>query len=123
MISGEMNWDDSIDTRIRALAAEKIARVTVAFHTQVLEELNVSNPRPHTTPAPPGSPPRKRTGWLQRHVLYELDQEQLRGRVGVSVNALYGIWLDIGTRFMAARPWLLATARKYWQTLQSVVRT
>lgn len=122
MISGRMDWNDDALGQIKALAFERIARVTVEYHTLVLEELNISNPRPYKTPSRPGEPPRKRTGWLQRHVVYQLDEKALTGRVGPSVNAIYGVFLDLGTRWMAARPWLLATAKKYWSRLQKITR-
>lgn len=81
----------------------------VAYWSAVQRALNVGNPRPYRTPSAPGEPPRKRTGWLQRHVLYEIDETSLAARVGVGKSADYGIALEVGTAVMAARPFLLST--------------
>ncbi|MCC6421631.1 MAG: hypothetical protein IT429_25710, partial [Gemmataceae bacterium] len=67
-------------------------------------------------------PPRKRTGWLQRHVQYRLDREQSRGVVGVAAQAPYGLALELGTKNMAARPFLLSTLEKYREQLQAIAR-
>jgi hypothetical protein len=50
----------------------------------------------------PGEAPRKQTGHLRRSVTYEVIGQS--GRVGT--NLLYGMWLELGTRLMKARPWL-----------------
>jgi hypothetical protein len=57
----------------------------------------------------PGEAPRKRTGFLQRNVLMEFDRTVPAGRVGVGRNAMYGLYLELGTRRMAPRPWLVRT--------------
>jgi HK97 gp10 family phage protein len=50
----------------------------------------------------PGEPPRKQTGQLRRSIATEV--LGLIGRVGT--NLKYGKHLELGTRHMAARPWL-----------------
>ena len=50
----------------------------------------------------PGEPPRKQTGNLLGRVQFEVSD--MRGRVGTNVK--YGLWLEVGTKVMAARPWL-----------------
>ena len=57
-----------------------------------------------TNPSAPGDPPHKQLGHLRRSVTYETETDGLTGRVGT--NLLYGLWLELGTRLMAARPWL-----------------
>jgi phage gpG-like protein len=54
------------------------------------------------SPSKPGTPPHKQTGHLRRSVTYEVTG--LIGRVGT--NLKYGRWLELGTRIVAARPWL-----------------
>ena len=54
-------------------------------------------------PSAPGEPPHKQTGTLRARVTYDV-LASLVGRVGTSL--LYGRWLELGTRKMAARPWL-----------------
>lgn len=74
----------------------------------------------YRTPSKPGEPPHKRTAALQGGVQYELDKPKLTGRVGVVANVRYGLFLELGTRKMAARPFLLATLRKVWSQLQAL---
>jgi hypothetical protein len=106
--------------QVKALTFERLKRAVVFFHTEVLAALNKSNPRPYTTPSKPGEPPRKRTGWLQRNVLYELDEKALEGRVGLTPNAKYGLFLEVGTKRMAARPWLFATLKRLWNKIKAI---
>jgi hypothetical protein len=51
----------------------------------------------------PGEPPYKQTGHLRRSVAWEVT-DTLKGRVGS--NLMKARWLELGTRKMAARPWL-----------------
>lgn len=105
---------------VRAESWDRIRRLVIYFWTAVENALNVSNPRPYKTPSKPGEPPRKRTGFLQANVKYELDKQAMAGRVGIAANAKYGVYLEMGTRWMAARPWLLATLTKILPQLQVI---
>jgi hypothetical protein len=142
MIELGVTWEG--DTYLEGLeerAWEALARATVYLHTRCMEALNVSNPREYVlsktqktksgkakrvgvyrSPSKPGEPPRKRTGWLQKNVRYELDRERLKGRVGIGTNAKYGAFLEIGTKRLKARPWLWATAQAHLHQLRSIVR-
>jgi hypothetical protein len=121
--------------------ADNLARAVVWYHSKLLEVLNVPNTgqrvfsrtrrtpsgrRASSTvypnPSRPGEPPRKRTGWLQRNVVYTLDRQKLTGTVGVTINAKYGLYLELGTRRMAARPWFLATLRRYTPQISNLLR-
>jgi hypothetical protein len=111
---------DQVLDRIETLAWEKIRRLTLYFWQQVNRALNVSNPRPYDTPSQAGEPPRKRTGFLQRNVLYELDRASLTGRVGVSRSALYGLYLELGTARMRARPFIASTLAAHRDKLRAI---
>ncbi|MBY0523429.1 MAG: hypothetical protein K2R98_08515 [Gemmataceae bacterium] len=100
---------------------DRIRRAVVFFWQSVQTALNVSNPRPYRTPSQPGEPPRKRTGFLAANVKYELGQAQMKGRVGIGANALYGLFLETGTKWMAARPWLQATLDKVIGQLRAII--
>ena len=135
MIAVNIHWNgDSSKKLIVDAGWDKIQRATEYFHAQVLAALNVPNSgvrvkrkrgkgsyTVYPNPSKPGEPPRKRTGWLQRHVQREYDKPSLTSRVGVQRNALYGIFLELGTRFMAARPWLLATLNKVRTQLEAIL--
>ena len=76
----------------------------------------------YPNPSEPKHPPHKRTGFLQAHVGAELDEKALQSRVGVGTNAKYGLYLELGTRYIEPRPWLLATVEKVWDKLQAAIK-
>ena len=70
-------------------------------------------------PSMPGEPPARDTGRLASSVGYKVkvkmltvqgfvgpDEAKLKGRGRKSVDPLYGLWLELGTKYMSARPWL-----------------
>jgi hypothetical protein len=89
-------WNgDHLERLRRRLLAEGLLRAGLFLQQTHMNKLNVSNPRPHKTPAPLGDYPRKRTGWLQRHVLIEPSsiaevEQTLKVRIGVGASAFYG---------------------------------
>lgn len=104
---------------------ERLKRATVFLWSKVQEVLNTPNTgvrvrrrrgkgsyTKYPGPSRPGEPPRKRTGWLQRNVSYEVDREELTARLGMTSAAPYGLFLDVGTRGMEARPFLVSTAKE-----------
>lgn len=122
MIAVNTHWNgDEAYKFVVGSGWERLARAVVFFWNAVQGELNVVNPRPYKTPSRAGEPPRKRTGFLAANVKYELDQGEMKGRVGIGQNALYGLYLELGTRFMGPRPWLLATLNKTMGQLRSIV--
>lgn len=68
---------------------------------------NKSSRTIYPTPSKPGEPPKKRTGFGQRNIVWEYDSAKMVGRYGITKNALYMFFLEIGTRFIAPRPWML----------------
>lgn len=69
----------------------------------------------------PGEPPRKRTGNLQKAIAREYDEANMKARVGIRLSAFYGLFLELGTKVMAARPFFLATLRKYWNQIVALM--
>jgi HK97 gp10 family phage protein len=67
-------------------------------------EPKTGSPGPQTTRSAPGESPAVQTGTLKE----SLAQEPLEDRVGIRVgtNIRYGLYLELGTRKMRARPWL-----------------
>jgi len=63
-------------------------------------------------PSLPGEPPRKRTGEGQRSIQFEIDENVPAGRVGVMPGGKYMVYLNFGTKRVAARPWVETTLRK-----------
>lgn len=57
-----------------------------------------------SNPSAPGEPPHKQTGRLRMSVTHEIDEANATARVGTNIK--YGLYLELGTKKMAARPWL-----------------
>lgn len=72
------------------------------------------------THSAPGNPPYKQTGRLRASQTWELAGPiQMIGRVGTNVK--YGRWLELGTKKMAARPYLRAALQKWGPTLAKIL--
>jgi HK97 gp10 family phage protein len=105
-----------IKAEIHKRGMEIIEKCAIFMAAKVIDELGVAYP-----PASrPGEPPRKRSGELQRDVTYEVNERA--GTASVGVTSAYGPFLERGTRYMSARPFLFATFRKYMGELKAVVR-
>lgn len=135
MIRARASMDDGILTRLREAHVRGLLRAVAHLHSRILQVLNVPNTgtrvrrsrgrgsyTAYLNPSKPGEPPRKRTGWLQRNVVYDVDKQRLSARVGLTVNAKYGIYLELGTSRMHPRPWLLATAKAEAANVVDIIR-
>lgn len=125
--------NDGLLAELHAAKLRALRRATVYLWTQLQRTLNVPNTGTsvrlrsgrrvtrYLDPSKPGEPPRKRTGWLQRNVAYEIDSEKLTVKIGCTANAPYGLYLELGTSRMAPRPWLLVTAQKHARQIEQIV--
>ena len=127
MIQSRLTWNgDDCQRQVIEASWEGLVYATNYYLDRLRDALNVSNPGVrmkrkrgkgsytiYPTPSKPGEPPRARTGYLKKNVMAEYDESILTTRVGVSVSAIYGLFLELGTKFVAARPWLLATLEKF----------
>ena len=142
-VNVKVDWDQGQQDQVQLALLKNLQRAVVFLHTQVLEALNVPNTGSrvkrvrgplrgkgkrktrgsytvYANPSKPGEAPRKRTGFGQRNVRYSINEKEGTGRVGVSVNAAYMAYLEVGTAKVAARPWLLVTIRKYLPQLRAI---
>jgi phage gpG-like protein len=67
----------------------------------------------------PGDYPFKQSGNLRRNVASEVDRKELKARWGTNVK--YGKYLELGTKKMAARPWMRLTNRKLARRVASIL--
>lgn len=118
----QANWYGDEQFRfVQKAGWEGIVRAAVAFWSALQETLNAKvNPPPYKNSSKPGEAPAKRTGFLAANTIYELDEPNMEVRVGVRRNAIYGLFLEAGTRFLAARPWFMATLKREWSRLQQL---
>jgi hypothetical protein len=77
----------------------------------------------YPNPSKPGEPPKLRTGFGARNVVMEFDKAGMAGRVGVTSNAMYMFYLEVGTRRIERRPWLLSTLLKHAETIGKLAAT
>jgi hypothetical protein len=70
----------------------------------------------------PGNPPYKQTGELRRSIGWELRALGLIGRVGSNIRTpAYPLYLELGTRRMAPRPYLRAALVKHQAALAAIL--
>ena len=123
--------DKAFNAALQKATADGLAYATQHYHTQLKIAVNKPNtgtrvrvkrqtPGGNTTsrtvydnPSLPGEAPRKRTGFGQRGIVREIDRKSLTARVGVTKNAIYMYYLEMGTKHISPRPWLMATLNKH----------
>lgn len=133
--------DKELIAAVKKASADGIARATVFCHTQAKLLVNIPNtgrrvkikrpvPGGNTTsrtvydsPSQPGEPPRKRTGWGQRNIVFQVDRKKASGRYGVTKNGLYMFYLELGTRHVAPRPWMLQALLRNKQAVIALLKT
>lgn len=113
-------YDKEFERHMQKATAKGLQRAGVYLHGACQRAVNVSNPRNNKTgeydqPSKPGEPPRARTGYGRSNIVYEYNgiESAPAVRVGVRKNALYMFWLEIGTRRIKPRPWLVATLMRF----------
>ena len=123
-------YEKKFHALIDQATAEGLQRAGIFYHTACKHKVNVSNAgvrktRQRDTKAgkkgstytvypnssKPGEAPRARTGFGRQNIVYEYNDnpKDPAVRVGVARNGKYMFWLEIGTKRVAARPWLLRT--------------
>ena len=135
--------------RLQKVTAAGIRRATIFLHAQARIAVSVPNTGVTKTrkrktktkggktfekgssytvyenPSAPGQPPRtrKRTGF--RNVVHEYNDNDRdpRGRVGVKQGGIHLAYLEVGTARVKARPWLLATLRKFGRIIGKMMAT
>lgn len=99
MIQVRTSFDDKAITRLTEESSGKLLlKMAVQFQTFMKDKLAVHNPPPYTAPSVVGEYLRKRTGWLQQHIVIEPTSVARIGRqgwvrVGYGLSAFYGaVW-------------------------------
>lgn len=84
--------------------------------SEIRQNLNTAQPYKRTgsgftgyDPSKPGDFPHKLSGQLQKSIAYSVDEQELTCTIGTAMK--HGFFLEMGTRFMAARPWLTRTVQ------------
>ena len=115
-----MTWHgDEAIKRVNAVIEGRLQGAAMFVQSQARKNISRAQPtklvhgagggsyRRGLAPSQPGEFPKKVMGQLRQRITYEMDKNPLRARVGTSLP--YGKYLELGTRTMLPRPWLLPT--------------
>lgn len=105
---------------------EAVSRPNTGVSVRVIRRTPGGNRRTRTiypNPSKPGESPRLRTGFGRRNVVVNHDPRGQWARVGVSQNGIYMFYLEVGTRRIARRPWLLKTLIEHRQMIGKLAAT
>ena len=127
MASG-MRWNGKkFEEQLKKATAQGLLRAGAFYHSKCREAVSKpntgqsvrvrrqtkgGNKRTRTVynnPSKPGESPRLRTGFGRNNVVVNHDTKGQYTRVGVSRNGMYMFYLEVGTRHIARRPWLMKT--------------
>lgn len=116
-------------TQIVTETGKALAQCCATIQREAMEEMRDTNVDPSKMygrkghhPSLPGNPPAVDTGTLRRSITYEVDEENLVGRVGsTQTNPPYGAYLEFGTSRMQPRPWLKPATEKSMETIKKLL--
>lgn len=77
----------------------------------------------YPNPSKPGEPPRLRTGFGRRNIVINYNKNKGWVRVGIAENAVYMFYLEVGTRRVKRRPWLVNTLFKNKKMISLLIAT
>ena len=138
-----MKWNGkAFEQKLIAATSEGLVRAGTFYHTKC--RLAVSRPntgvdrpvrrrtpegnrrtrRVYLNPSQPGESPRLRTGFGRNNIVvnHKLGRSPYT-RVGVTKNGIYMFYLEVGTRRIARRPWLLKTLFDNRETIGKLAAT
>lgn len=142
-MAGNVRWNgDAFVRRMQAQARRNTAAAAIRLNNRIKAEISQAgtlryNPATkrgkvskafrtiyNFTHSAPGNPPFKQSGHLRRMIMWELATvgtggPAVVGRVGT--NLKYGRYLELGTRRMRRRPFIVATLRRYESEIRSIL--
>lgn len=125
----QVAWNGpAAQAQIRRAAGKGLRAAALFLAARVKELLSVPAPRARarggyraTTPASPGTPPRKLSGRLRASVTSEVSPDGLRARVGT--NVVYARRLELGfPQGRHAHPYLSAALTRWRSALERILR-
>ncbi len=99
----------------------EIVKATHWYDTGI--DNNKRTTRIYPFPSKPGEPPRKRSGAGWEGIQQEVDRKIPAGRVGVLPGVKYMVYLNYGTKRVAARPWIELTLNRNQATFALLLQT
>jgi len=120
-MAGELIWNgDQFEKELRRLVAEHLEAAAAILQAEIVRSLRVSARigKNLWQASRPGEPPRARTGLLMKSIFYSVDQGSMTAIVGTSLK--YGLYLELGTSRMAARPFIRPAIDRVRQKLDAL---
>lgn len=131
-IVGVKQVNAKIGARITAYSKQSVDNLKIGvllIHSEAIKSLQtVSAGETETRYGPkrtvkvsrPGDPPNTDIGTAIKNIGFNVDEKILKSEVGT--NLKYLKWLELGTKNMAARPWLITALKKVQPLLRKVFR-
>lgn len=113
-----MTWNgDAFEKFVNAEAEKRVEAAAIYVKNQIKAAISTPS-MGGKEPSAPGEPPHKDTGRLRASIAHE--RHGMVARVGTNVT--YGKSLELGTKTMAARPFIRATYRKCLPTIMRILK-
>lgn len=143
-MTAKMKWHGKeLEEMLKKATAKGLARAGAFFHSKCREAVSkpntgvsipVKRPTPggnkrtrtvYRNPSKPGESPRLRTGFGRANVVVNHGPNKSKPytRVGVSKNGIYMFYLEVGTRKIKRRPWLMKTLEEHSETIGKLAAT
>ena len=94
-------YGKQVEMRVHSQAADLVEKVALMGEA---ETKRILKRRSYPPASQPGQPPAQRSARLDISIAHEVDRMQLLSRFGT--NVMYGLFLELGTSKMEARPFL-----------------
>lgn len=131
MANIEWNGDQFLQDVERQLG-DNLEKAAIYFKEQVKLAINRSQDRERSVgeagvyykgldPSQPGEPPKKLVGFLQRSIAHAMSPDRQQAYVGTNLD--YGLYLELGTSKMEARPYLRPTLARLRDEIARIVAT
>jgi HK97 gp10 family phage protein len=113
-----LDWNgDAAEVFVRGRTLSALMVLGQAGEDRARELIGTPGP-PRSTP---GSPPHMDTEALRDSITHEVDAGQMSARIGTNLD--YGLYLEVGTSKMAARPWLRRAAMDIISRADQIIAT
>lgn len=109
-------YGDEAEKYAKGTYVQRLRKAAILVANAAKEE--VSDPAPPASD--PNTPPHKRTGRLRASITHEVDEEAQKARVGN--NLKYAKFLELGTKKMAPRSFLMHTVMKMQDAIRTILK-
>ena len=119
---------DDVMKKIENVRQEKLLKASEFTRNKMVEKLSgnrsgrtyrVPGTSVTYTASRPGEPPASRTGQSRGSIDYEIRKDE--SYIGSPLKHM--LWLEVGTRNMAPRPWLNRTVSENWSNIRSILQS